>query len=186
MKYVGLAMCFVLLLSGCSFGESEMDKALDLRAQVLAASEVSFHAHIVADYGDQLHTFSMNCSGNGQGDMQFAVTEPETISGITGTISEEGGKLTFDDKALFFELLTDDQLSPVSAPWIFLRTIRSGYIRSAGMEGEYLRLTIDDSYEEDALQLDIWTDENNLPVRTDILYDGKRILSLDIEEFDIR
>jgi len=186
MKYVGLLTCMVFLLSGCTLGNTEMDRAMDLRSQLLAASEVTFHAAVVADYGDQIHRFGMDCTGNSQGDVQFAVTEPETISGITGTVSEEGGKLTFDDKALFFELLTDDQLSPVSAPWIFLRTIRSGYIRSAGMEDDLLRLTIDDSYDEDALQLDIWLENEHVPVRADILYDGKRILSLDIENFDIQ
>ena len=186
MKYAVLILCIMLILSGCTLGASEIDRAMELRSQLLAASEVTFHASIVADYGDQLHTFGMNCTGNSQGDLLFSVTEPETISGISGTVSEEGGKLTFDDKALFFELLTDDQLSPVSAPWIFLRTLRSGYIRSAGMEGELLRLTIDDSYDEDALQLDIWVEKDQIPLRADILYDGKRILSLDIENFDIR
>lgn len=186
MKRVGLLGCLMFLLSGCSLENSEMDSAMELRSKLLAASEVAFRASIVADYGDQIHTFEMDCQGNNQGDVVFTVTEPETISGITGTISEEGGKLTFDDKALFFELLTDDQLSPVSAPWIFLRTLRSGYILSAGMEDDLLRLTIDDSYEEDALQLDIWLEENEIPIRGDILYDGKRILSLDIKNFDIR
>ncbi len=37
-----------------------------------------------------------------------------------------------------------------------MKTLRSGYITSAGMDGGRLRLTIDDSYEDDALHLDIW------------------------------
>ena len=81
--------------------------------------------------------------------------------------------------------MTDDQLSPVSAPWIFLRTLRSGYLTSAGMDGEQLRLTINDSYEEDALQLDIWLDGDDVPVRAEILYDGRRILSLSVKKFKI-
>ena len=49
-----------------------------------------------------------------------------------------------------------------------------------------LHLTIDDSYEEDALQLDIWLDGQNLPVQSDILYDGRRILTVQVSNFTLR
>ena len=93
--------------------------------------------------------------------------------------------MTFDDIALQFDPMTDDQITPVLSPWIFMKTLRSGYLTSAGKDGEDLRLTIDDSYEEDALTLDIWLGENQLPVRTEILYDSRRILSMDVKEFAI-
>ena len=53
------------------------------------------------------------------------------------------------------------------------------------MEGELLRLTIDDSYEDDAMTLDIWLSREDRPQRAEILYDGKRILSLDVKNFAI-
>ena len=53
------------------------------------------------------------------------------------------------------------------------------------MEGELLRLTIDDSYEEDSLQLDIWLDAKDQPQRTEICYDGRTILTLSVREFQI-
>ena len=53
------------------------------------------------------------------------------------------------------------------------------------MEGDLLRLTIDDSYEEDALTLDIWLNGQDIPIRAEILYDGRRILTLEIENFQI-
>lgn len=186
MKYAAVLVCFALILSGCTWAETEMDRAMALRSTLLDASTVEFHVQIVADYGDEIQTFEMNCIGDRQGNLSFAVTEPKTISGITGTISQEGGKLTFDNTAVFFDLLTDDQLSPISAPWIFLKTMRSGYIRTVGREDELFRLTVDDSYDEDALQLDIWFNDSDTPERADILYDGKRILSLIIEAFVIQ
>lgn len=185
MKCVVLLLCLLVLISGCSMENDAMERAVDFRSELLSASEVSFHSAVVADYGDKIHSFGMDCQGNNQGEICFSVTEPETITGITGRISDDGGKLTFDDKVLFFGLLTDDQLSPVSAPWIILRSLRSGYIRSAGREGEYLRLSIDDSY-DDVLEVDVWMSEDKRPVRGDILYDGKRILSMDIENFTFR
>jgi hypothetical protein len=51
------------------------------------------------------------------------------------------------------------------------------------MEAGCIRVAIDDSYGEDALHLDIWLDENDLPKRGEILWKGRRILSLDIENF---
>ena len=42
---------------------------------------------------------------------------------------------------------------------------------------------MDDSYAEDALKLDVWVNGEDAPVHGDILYDGKRILSLDVGNF---
>ena len=137
--------------------------AYGLRFKVLAAETVSFDAQITADYGDKVHTFSMSCQGDSLGNLNFTVTEPESISGITGRIDQKGGALTFDDTALHFDLMADEALSPVSAPWILLKTLRSGYLTSACREEGKIRLTIDDSYEDDALTLDIRLDGNNLP-----------------------
>lgn len=184
MKIGILALC-LLLLSGCSGNTKEIDRGLALRARLLETDAVSFDAQVTADYGDKAYLFGMHCQGDREGVIRFTVTEPESISGITGTTGSDGGNLTFDDTALHIELLTDEQLSPVSAPWIFLQTLRSGYLTSAGMEDDLLRLTIDDSYEEDALQVDIWVNPQDIPVRSEILYDGKRILSLSVTDFQI-
>ena len=178
MKKLGLCVVLLVMLGGCSDDDRELERAMDLRTRLLEASSFCFDADITADYGDFLHQFSMNCRADGEGNLDFTVTAPQTLSGITGTISEEGGALRFDDRVLAFDLLTDEQLSPVSAPWILVKTLRSGYLTSAGREEEGLLLTIDDSYAQDALTLDILLDSQDLPKRAEILYDGRRILTL--------
>ncbi len=178
-------MLFCLMLLGCSNENRELQRGLALRSKLLQARQVNFRADISADYGDKLHLFSLDCQGDQKGNITFTVTAPETISGITGTIAEGDGALTFEQTALHFDLLTDDQLSPVSAPWVLLKTLRSGYLSAAGMDGELLRLTIHDSYEDDALQLDIWLDGEDVPQRAEVLYDGKNILSLAVKDFQI-
>ena len=183
MKIAAVVLA-VLLLAGCKGPEAELDRAMALRAKLLASS-VSFDAEITADYGDEVHTFSVYCEGDSQGNLGFRVTAPETIAGITGRIDGGEGKLTFRDTALAFPLLAEDQLSPVSGPWVFYHTIRSGYLTAAGMEEDLLRLTIDDSYDEDALTVDIWLNPEDVPIRAEILYDGRRILTLTIENFQI-
>ena len=185
MKKLSVLLIVLLFLGGCSGKQEELERAMTLRAKLLA-SECTFDAKITADYGDKLYVFAMTCQGDSRGNLTFTVTEPESIAGITGIISQDGGRLTFDDMALAFPLMADDQLTPVSAPWIFLKTLRGGYLTSANTEEELLHLTIDDSYEEDALQLDIWLDGQNLPVQSDILYDGRRILTVQVSNFTLR
>ena len=182
MRKLAVIMCIALLLSGCMGGNQELDRAMELRALLLSNS-CSFQTEITADYGDKIHTFGMYCEADSQGNVGFSVTSPDSISGITGRFSNREGQLTFDDVALTFPLLADGQVTPVSAPYILIKTLQGGYVRSVGLDGDYLRVTIDDSYEEDALQVDIWLDGNNLPIRAEILYDGRRILSMAITDF---
>jgi len=183
-KCAVLLVCF-LLLAGCSSQPKEMEAGLELRSKLLQATACSFKAGITADYGDKIHTFTMDCHADSCGDVTFTITEPDVISGITGNLSGDGGNLTFDDHALHFELMAEEQLSPVSAPWIFLKTLRSGYITSAGREDGRILLSIDDSYEEDPLRLDIWLNSENLPEEAQILFEGRRILSVSVEHFTI-
>ena len=54
-----------------------------------------------------------------------------------------------------------------------------------GEDDGLLRLTIDDCYQEDALQLDIWVNGEDQPVLADILHNGSRILSVKVKDFQI-
>ncbi len=182
MKRILCVLCLLVLLCGCAGQEDAMEEALSLRSALLSRG-AAFDADITADYGDRLYQFSLRCQVSAQGELTFQVTAPQTIAGISGTVSAAGGKLTFDDQALAFSLLADGQISPVSAPWILMQTLRGGYLTSCTRESGGIRVTIDDSYEEDALHLDIWLDEGGLPKRGEILWQGRRILSINIENF---
>lgn len=185
MKRVCWLLLFAILLTGCTQENRELASAMQLRERILASQECSFQADVTADYGDSLCTFSMDCRTDSTGTVQFAITSPQTIEGIRGTISDAGGNITFDDQAVYFPLLTDDLLVPASAPWIFMKTLRGGYMSAVSEEEDMLHLTVNDSYADDALTLDIWLNADQIPVRADILHQGIRILSLEIENFCI-
>ena len=185
MNRICWLLSLLLLLQGCSSENRELESAMKFRESLLAAQSCSFVAEVTADYGDSLNQFRMGCRSDSSRKTEFEVLAPETIAGIKGNISYSGGELTFDDTALYFDLLTDDQLSPVSAPWIFLKALRSGYITSVCREESFLRVTVDDSYESDALTLDVWFKEDRVPVRADIFWDNRKILSLTVENFAI-
>ena len=184
MKKVFALVLALVVLTGCSAGSEDLDRAMQLRT-ALQSGGCSFDAKITADYGDKIYTFQMACTANPGGELQFCVTEPESISGICGSISAQGGALTFEDTLLEFPLLADGQASPISAPWLLIRSLQGGYLTSAGMEGEYLRLQVDDSFEENDLTLTVWLNDLNQPVSADILYAGRRILSITVHNFTL-
>lgn len=183
-KNLVAVVALILCLSGCSNENDGIDRAMALRTRLLSNS-CRFTADITADYTDTIACFSMDCQADSQGNITFSVLEPETIRDITGTLGSTGGSLTFDDEALYFDLLADGTISPVSAPWILLMTLRGGYLTGTATEGENLRVTIHDTYEEDALILDIWLDKEDIPVQADIVYEGRRILTVCVRNFSI-
>lgn len=162
-----------------------MARGLQLRSRICSALSCSFDAEITADYGDQTHTFSVGCSFDASGNLKFVVQSPETIAGIEGSIDTAGGKLQFDVTALAFPLLADDQLSPISAPWILMKTLRSGFITSAGKVDGYTRLIVDDSFDSDPLTLHIFLDDSNSPTEAEIYWHNRRILTLSICNFQM-
>ena len=186
MKKLAAIVLALLMLIGCGETRNMLDKAMTLRAELLACQSCTFDAAITADYGDKLHSFGMHCVGDNDGNVEFTVTSPESIAGITGIISGDEGQLTFDDKAVAFSLLADGQVSPVSGPWILMKTLLGGYITACNEEEGLLHLMINDSYEDDALELEIWLDGERAPIQAEIGYDGRRILTMEIENFQIQ
>ncbi len=182
MKRTVAAVLLLLLLCGCGNADADLSRGLALREK-LQQSGCSFTATITADYGEKLYEFVMECESDAAGTVGFTVLRPESIAGVTGKVSAGGGKLSFDDSVLAFELLADGELSPVSAPWLLMKTLRSGYLASCSKCDGNLCLTIDDSYEDDALQLDIILNQDDLPQRVHILWQGRRVLSMHVENF---
>ena len=184
MKKWVISLFTVFLLTGCD-ASSELERGMALRSSMLKAGSCSMDVQITADYIEHSSVFSLSSVFDSSGNMSFTVTEPDSISGINGRIVNQKGNIIFDDSVLYFDLLGDERLSPISAPWIFMKALRSGYIRSVGQEDGLLRLTVDDSYADDALQVDIWVNEKNEPVRAEIVHDNRRILSLEVENLEI-
>lgn len=173
-----------VLLSGCGLGDGEMEEALAFRGRILGADKVTFEAEISADYIDRLEEFELSCEADSTGVLTFRVTEPEEIAGIAGTVSGEEGTLTFEDTVLAFPLLAEDRLSPVSGPWVMIRALRSGYITAVVREGEKLHITVDDSYADDALTLEIWIEGDGVDA-CEIGWKGRRQMTMDIGDFRI-
>lgn len=181
MKRLFALLCVMIILVGCAKDDG-VNQALSLRQQIQCGNGCSFHAEITADYGDALYTFLMECQYSKDGVLNFRVLEPENISGITGLVSNKSGKLSFDDKMLAFELLVEGLLSPVSAPWVVMNGVSSGYISMCDYDLDDLHIRLDDTYGDQPLLIDIWCSGSD-PKYAEILYGGKRILSMRFENF---
>ena len=170
----------LLLLCGCDSTNS-MDRAMLARSK-FQSTPCRFRATVSADYGDMIHTFVLECEADERGDVAFSVAAPDTISGITGSLTGESGFLTFDGEILGFNMLADGQLSPVSAPWVLIHTLRGGYLRYCAETDSGLHLTIDDSYAENALTVDIWLEDGEVE-QAEIAWEGRRCLTMTFDDF---
>lgn len=184
MKRLLVSLLCTIFLFGCA-GKSDIDEGLRLRNNLLSGNGCEFNATVAADYGKDIYTFSMFCTADNDGNLTFSVTAPASIAGITGTLNSVGGHLTFDDHALAFPVLADGQISPVSAPWFFVTALRSGYMKACEVDRNGIHLIFNDSYAQDAIQVDVYTDSNVIPVRAEFLWQGRRILALNIENYAI-
>lgn len=176
-------ICVSLLFTGCKNSNDSLSKALMLRNSMLEKEGCSFSAVVTADYGEELYLFSLSCRADHSGDLTFTVTAPATISGITGKITDSGGSITFDDKILAFPMMADGQITPVTAPWIFIKTLRSGYLNACSNWDNGYQISIDDSYRSDALHLNISVNADNLPIEGEIIWQNHRVVSIAISDF---
>lgn len=185
MKRILLIFLCLVLLSGCSSGQAALDAGHRLRCNILEAEGCSFIAGITADYGDEIYKFDLQCVFDKDGALNFTVLKPDSITGITGIVDAKDGALTFDEQLLAFQVLADGQITPVSAPWVLMKAIRGGYIAACSKEKNGYYLQIDDSYEDDPLTADLWLDENSTVTRAEFLWDGRRIISVEVSSFKL-
>ena len=184
MKRILIIGLLPFLLFGCKSRDDAMNRLLSLREELLQSGGVSFKTEITADYGEEFYTFSMLCSANESGDIIFTVLEPESIRDIRGTIDQQGGSITFDDQILSFDTMAEGRISPVSAPYVMMKALRGGYISSVSKANDAYLAIIDDTYDENALNVQMQF-RNDLPVYAEIFWQQRRILTLKIEDFQV-
>lgn len=182
MKRVLLLL--MIFMTGCSAQDAGMDAAMELRSRCLGAASVSFEADICADYIETVERFSLECRFDGSGTMEFAVEEPQNIAGISGTVAGTEGTVGFDETSLAFPLMAQGRLSPLSAPWVLMKAIREGAVISTVREEESWHLTIDDSYADHPLTVDIWLEEGAVTA-AEIAWEGRRCVTMDVDEFTV-
>lgn len=172
------------LLFGCANEESYLEPAIEFRAALLQAGGCSFHAKIEADFGDRVETFSADCDFSADGMARLTITEPETLAGITATVTDRGGKITYDGMSMEFGLLANGNVIPAAAPALAALCWCGEYISSAGWEDDVYRVTYEKDFDEKRLQIDTYF-KNDLPISAEVCYNNQRILKLDISDYSL-
>jgi hypothetical protein len=90
--------------------------------------------------------------------------------------------VVFDGLVLGYPLLADGRLSPLAAPWVMHKALREGCIIAVGREGELLHLTIDDSYADNALTVELWLEDGQVD-QAEIAWEGRRCVTMTVEDF---
>ncbi len=181
-KVMVLLVAAVLLLGGCGKTKDAQNDLLKIR-QDISGKEYAFLASIHADFGENTYDFKLDCRFDTVGNMTFSIVSPETISGITGKINTAGGQLTFDDKAVAFCLMADGQISPVCAPWLAIKGLRSGFLSSWRKEDGGTLFSIDDTFEGARVAFRVVV-TNDLQIQSaEILWEDRCILSIAVENF---
>lgn len=180
MRRLLVILLAVLCFSGCS---ASNDAGGDLRKAFQNSNGSAFNAVVYADYGEKVYDFSVDCSVNGNGKLIFQLVEPSSIADITGYVDELGSNITFDERVLTFPSLADDLISPVASPWLLIRAICNGYIRAEYSDQNNSKILFEDSYYQHAFQIELTCNQDNIPIYADIIWEGRRIIALEIRNF---
>ena len=183
MKKCFVVLIAVFVLFGCAGKNKDMDDILRLRQKMIKGNGCSFRADILADYGNKSYVFSLGCVLKQSGDIDFEILMPETVSGIKGSVSDLGGKITFDDKVLLFEPLANGQLIPAVAPWLLFKAVRGGYIRAVSAGGDNMEYTINDSFNGVEYQTLLILKNGDQPQKAEIYWNNRRILIVDVGDY---
>lgn len=187
VQKLGWLALLLALLTGCAGTETAQpsQKALNFRTALMDAGGCSFTAEVAADYGSRVYTFTLDCDYTVDGEAHLTVTSPETISGISATVSADGAQVEFDGASLDFGQMANGYVAPMAVPWLLGNCWLREYISNAGSDGELERITYLQGYNEAELTLDTWLDADGTPVRCEVSWDGTRCLTVTLSDFQL-
>lgn len=175
---------FALLLPlwGCSAQENQLEEALHFRASLTQAGGCSFVGTITADFGDSVEQFTVSCRVSSDATTELTLLEPETLEGVTATVSADGGTVAYDGLMVEFGLLAQGNLIPAAAPAVVAGCWSSAYISSAAHDADGYRVTYERDYEEKRLTVDTFF-KNGLPYYAEVCYNQACVLQLEISNY---
>lgn len=179
-----LMMTVLLLLCGCKSTETCLDDAIEFRAALVQAGGCSFRAQITADFSDYVETFTLDCDCDADGTARLELIEPDALQGITATVSDRGGKITYDGLSVDFGLLAEGNVIPAAAPAIAVSCWSGEYIASAGEADGIYCVTYEKDFEQRRVRVDTCF-KNGLPISAEVCYNNQNILQITITEFNL-
>ena len=181
-RIVILPLCLLLLCSGCGKKSGAAANIQEQYSRIAAAqmeAEVTFHT------AQENRSFTLQCAFTPESST-VTVTAPETVKGITATVSGEELTIAYDGAVLSAGGAWT--LGPVNALPCLLRAIGSGYLLEEGREtldgADCYRLTLDVGTAAAPLKCTAWLDaESLLPRYAEFAADGAVVVSVKLLAF---
>ena len=159
-RIVILPLCLLLLCGGCGKKSSAAENIQEQYSRVATAqmeAEVTFHTP------QENRSFTLQCAFTPE-ESTVTVTAPETVKGVTATVSGDELTIAYDGAVLSAGGV--GRFGPVNALPCLLRSIGSGYLLEEGREtledADCYRLTLDATAGDTPLKCTVWLDTETL------------------------
>lgn len=172
-----LTLIAILALTACS-QETAADAATALQGSWSALPGVTLTADLVADYGDRVYPFTLNCTEN-RGAATLTIAAPDSVAGVTARVTADGATLTYDGAEVYTGGLTENGLSPMEAMPLMFRLWRDGLILEATFEPVNDEACLTVLYRvTDGVSLRTWfSRETSLPLMAELTSGGSTVIT---------
>ena len=184
---IALVLMIALLLTGCSAASGDTERFAAFRGTVAAAGEISARAVVVADFGDKVHSYTLQYTQNADG-VRVEILEPELLRGITARVDGADTHLEFDGLILDTGELDGDGLTPMSALPAIVESIRSGHVESNWREkdGDNVSLVFEVMITDETSQ-NLWLDAGSmLPQKAELLSGGRVVITCQFQAWSAK
>ena len=160
-RLVALLLCLLLpLCGGCGRRSSA---AADIQEQYSRIAAAQMEADVIFHTAQEDRSFTLQCAYTPQ-QSTVTVTAPETVCGVTATVSAEELTIAYDGAVL--SAGKGGGFGPVNSLPCLLRAVGSGYLTEEGretLEGvDCRRLTLDTAVGDAPLVCTVWIDAQTL------------------------
>ncbi len=183
-------MIFAMLLSlfGCG-ADSAAKNAVSDKLQSINGADIT--ANVTATYPDRVAEYKLTYNYAKDGDGKVTVISPESISGISVTISQGSCELSFDGLRLETGELDKSGLSPLSSLPCLMSAWVGGNVAEAANsshDGESAVLIISRHTEDNiSLEYRTWFENGGqTPLYAEIYSDGNRVIQCEFERTEYK
>lgn len=185
------ALVFTVLLTGCaSQDQGAQQEGVLLRGQYQSMSGWAGTFQICAQLGEQVYEFTLEGSGQRDGETVLTVVQPDWMAGVTARMTQEESVLEYDGAGMTLGTLNGDGLSPIAAIPAMLDEVSQGYIAQCSWEQEgneaLLQLLCRDPEEEaeQGTEYVMWFDPDTYALRLgEVRVAGTTVLTVTSDDF---
>lgn len=174
------AVVAVIVLSGCSAVKDPERIASSVRDTYAAASSIDLVADITSDLDEETMTYQIGYAYERQEENASAVMTilaPESIAGITATVTGEDFSFSYDDTELETAMPDRKGLTPADVMTYLLYDLMHAVPAQVWTEGDLIALRFEETTEEGAVVKEVYLNSDTGALSDARIYcDGKQIM----------